>query len=111
MTTAKRLHAHSRATRRPQTILTIVSDDHNVHCLEEGQLDTWWASLEPHQKADLYERELEAVEPEADPVANSFVRLRAAEGILAEARRVANTVAALNSMALDAHGKPAREAN
>jgi hypothetical protein len=67
MTTAKRLHkrmAELGTKPSPETTLTIVTDDHNVHCLTEADLDTWWHSLKPHEKADVYERDLEQVEPD-----------------------------------------------
>ena len=44
---------------RPESIVSIVADDHNVHCLTEAHLDTWWASQTPEQKADIYEMDLE----------------------------------------------------
>ena len=43
---------------RPESILSIVTDAHSVHCLTEAHLDTWWASLAPELKAEIYEAAL-----------------------------------------------------
>jgi hypothetical protein len=45
--------------RAPGAIYALAMDDHHIVCLTESCLDTWWASLAPSEKADLYERELD----------------------------------------------------
>ncbi|QHN04393.1 hypothetical protein FTO74_14250 [Granulicella sp. WH15] len=44
----------------PDSILCVVMDEHNVHCLNESQLDAWWANQTPEQKAAIYEADLES---------------------------------------------------
>lgn len=63
-------------TRSPKSIYTVVSDEHNVHCMTEGMLDAWWASLPPEQKAVVYEADLDGLLDEtvalANPIASEF---------------------------------------
>ncbi len=40
-------------------IFAIIADEHNVHYLNEGQLDAWWESLSPLQKGAIYENDLD----------------------------------------------------
>ena len=41
--------------RSRNSVFTIVSDDHNVHCMTEDMIDAWWASLSPDEKAVHFE--------------------------------------------------------
>jgi hypothetical protein len=41
------------------SILTVIVDEHNVHCMTEELIDTWWLSLTGFEKAELYEASLE----------------------------------------------------
>jgi hypothetical protein len=63
-------------TRSSKSIYTVVSDDHNVHCMTEDMLDAWWASLPPEQKATVYEADLDGLLDEtvalANPLASGF---------------------------------------
>ena len=56
----QRMEAEGR-TRSKDSIYTVVSDDHNVLCMTEALLDTWWAFLQPEHKAALYELHLEGI--------------------------------------------------
>jgi hypothetical protein len=49
----------SKPTLPPDTILAVVHDGHNMHCLTEGDLDEWFRSLSTDRKAALYQAELE----------------------------------------------------
>lgn len=45
----------------PDTILVVIHDGHNMHCLTEADLDEWYRSLSSHQKTKLYELETEGL--------------------------------------------------
>jgi hypothetical protein len=45
-------------TRTKDGIFAVVGDDHNVLCLTEEMLDTWWRELAPEDKGALYELHL-----------------------------------------------------
>ena len=61
-TTAQRITQRMEETGRKRTkggIYAIASDEHNVHCLTEDLLDTWWRALSPEEKAVIYELHLD----------------------------------------------------
>ncbi|MBN9614219.1 MAG: hypothetical protein BGO25_05720 [Acidobacteriales bacterium 59-55] len=60
-------------TRSKDSIYTIISDDHNVHCITADMLDAWWASLPPEQKAIYFEADLEGYLYETAALAESKV--------------------------------------
>ena len=58
MKTARRIAEHleqSQCSNR-NAVRVIVMDAHNVHCLNEAELDTWWAAHTPAEKAEIYEQ-------------------------------------------------------
>jgi hypothetical protein len=69
----RRLHeggdCMSSLTVKPESILTVVTDDHSVHCMTEPMLDTWWASSSPELKAEIFESSLEC---NGEPVARGY---------------------------------------
>ena len=61
MTIAARMNHHMRERgikRGAGAIYALAVDPHNVHCLTESDLDTWWTSLPPEEKAEIYEERL-----------------------------------------------------
>lgn len=85
----------------PGSILTVVMDDHNVHCLTETHLDTWWASLPPAEKAEIYDASLECPSQQ--------MRADYPWSLLNEAERVSSSFAALSKVKLDRTAKPTTE--
>lgn len=69
-------------------VLLVVSDAYTIHELAEEHLDTWWASLDPNTKAEIYEAALdaepEAIIPAAADTAQFEVAMREAEQRMAE---------------------------
>jgi hypothetical protein len=64
---------------QPNHILAIVSDEHNCHPMTEELLDTWWSSLAPEDKADIYVLHLDgALQPPA-PIVCKLDQERTAE--------------------------------
>ena len=45
----------------PDTILAVVHDGHNMHCLTEAVLDEWFRSLDVERKAALYAADMEGL--------------------------------------------------
>ena len=70
MSTASALTQRMNETGRKRTgsgIFVVISDDHNVHCLGEAHLDAWWHSLQPEQKAEICENDLDTQRPVPSP--------------------------------------------
>jgi hypothetical protein len=55
-----RHHLRHRGLRRAGSaaIYSVVLDGENALCLTEPQLDAWWHSLSPEDKAEIYEQHL-----------------------------------------------------
>jgi hypothetical protein len=62
----KRMEAEGRR-RTKASIYAVAADDHNVHCLTEAHLDTWWDALSPEDKGALYELHLDGILDRDDP--------------------------------------------
>ncbi len=61
MTVAAKINHRMRRsglTRGQGAIYALAIDPHNVHCLTESHLDTWWLSLSAEDKAEIYEQRL-----------------------------------------------------
>ena len=71
MSTAKalteRMDATGRKRSQSESIYTIVSDDHNVHCMTAPMLDAWWSSLNPERKAEIFDEFWDLPELSAEP--------------------------------------------
>lgn len=56
------------AQRSSRSIYTLLSDDHNVHCMTEEMLDAWWASLSAEEKAEAFDIFDDAAAAPATPI-------------------------------------------
>ena len=50
------LAASGRKRTGPGAIITVLLDDHSVHCMTEELLDTWWHNLPAEQKGEIFDR-------------------------------------------------------
>ena len=66
-------------TRTPNGIFAIIADEHNVHCMNEPMLDSWWNSLTPQIKGSIFETETNQDLRGAESLQLHLVRIAEAE--------------------------------